>query len=1378
MLRSILAFGLALAAASLLGQSYQSSFAEVKYGRARTPATFHGGAEVDLPTGAVSFGVPLGPGIGARGLKYVPTLSTRFAPQVAPYDPYAGSNQVLPGGISCALTPGYLVVSAGAPKHGAGGVIESEYLLPDGSSGSGLSLQASGNPPYGINPDAILSAFGLFGNTASYRGIGQRGELFLGLSGDSYATRKVYLWQPTIRYPNPPRGSSTAETMEVPGGIVVVSPDGATATVFALCNAEFQRAFAGSSWPVTGLLAPQAALIDDQNPNDLRAVHYLPTLVLNRFGEQIVFNHFPGTSKFGLDFDATWSARGGGSARVSVRASVIGGGAVPGINGGGAPQTGARFTVSYSQSKVSSYTVQAYGYFDWAPVSPNTWGTAMNSAWDRYRRNLQPSQVTVDATGEFVKFLYQAAQSEPGGGYVPVTLQRLEFPYRTTTFLWKTYPYRRPPGGNVFSIYGVLGSAYTDIYRAAGVIQVDDQDTTSGGQTRTTTYTRTVPVPTSAPNGPYWHTTAFSVGVRHPDGRGTLTRYAEPLPNVIFDASTWTNASKVMQALAYLKHIPVEIREYEKGVSFDGDTQSGGGGSAYRVVLNGPPAGQGRFDVSGFDNAYWSLKQVGNPDGTQGTTPYPIRVETWTPENHRIENRSSWDSTNYGWRTQEVWAGGCAGSKTMTSTFTYTSAPGTWSMGLVSSESHPDSPKLDRSYNSDNTLRQVVLNSGGSPSVTTDFSYQGLPTPKTVTLSGSGLVLSGQAGARYEFDTFGYVNSITPAASGISWGYGQDQDSLGRPTRQTDPFGVATSYDYNGAGRLSSITPPAPESSTTVGYDGDNLGVSISRGSQFTHLRYNGFGELVSETRATPNGQKTRTFSYDLAGRRTFESVWGSSAGTTSAYDGQGRLEKVTDPNGMETRTTYNGCSRTVSVGGAGGPQTTFTKDSFGRLVGVTDALGQSTTYTYDNAGRLTALTQGSQSRTWDYNPMGWLMSLTQPETGTTGYSGFTVTGKPTVTTYAGNRIVDMNPDPLGRPTSVSARDGSATQSFSYDRHRLNYSLDQKVRLNYSYGGLNGRLSALTTHVWNTGPASATGNADFSAGQTFEYNPDGFRKRATVDGRAHDFTAMDTLGLPKTVSYTGAGLNNVQLGNISAVNDSGSPTAISFANGAATSASYRPDGVGLQTLGHTTPAGPRGGWTFTIPTNGRLAGQITSDGEDSYDYDLLGRLVSASVKVPNSAVVVSQTYEYDAFGNPLASTTNNLASLPAGLQKNFTSFRFSAADLAGNRIPARTVANGGIPAGDTGVAYDPQGNLSYLFKEVNATSRWVSLQYDALGRVTQLVDNERNVTEKYFYTPEGLRTRIETWQGIPPQSLVLQKVEHRIYNDQRQLVSQYEAVAP
>jgi hypothetical protein len=159
----LLAAGVPLAA-----QSYQSSFSDVKVDRAHTPATFIAGARVDAATGAVSLDIPLGPGIGRRGAVWVPTVTTRIAPQWLANRPRIGTTpnfthvtQLFSGGSGNAeLTPGRLKLWWDSEA----GDKPSEYGISGGPTGSVTAWPAetSANVTLTVaQANQILQAFSL-----------------------------------------------------------------------------------------------------------------------------------------------------------------------------------------------------------------------------------------------------------------------------------------------------------------------------------------------------------------------------------------------------------------------------------------------------------------------------------------------------------------------------------------------------------------------------------------------------------------------------------------------------------------------------------------------------------------------------------------------------------------------------------------------------------------------------------------------------------------------------------------------------------------------------------------------------------------------------------------------------------------------------------------------------------------------------------------------------------------------------------------------------------------------------------------------------------------------------------------------------------------
>ena len=114
---------------------------------------------------------------------------------------------------------------------------------------------------------------------------------------------------------------------------------------------------------------------------------------------------------------------------------------------------------------------------------------------------------------------------------------------------------------------------------------------------------------------------------------------------------------------------------------------------------------------------------------------------------------------------------------------------------------------------------------------------------------------------------------------------------------------------------------------------------------------------------------------------------------TRRQYDDAGRLIEeatfsgsypVSEANRTGTSTiSYTGPSHTVTD--PAGKVRTLTMDALGRLVKVVEAPSSenyTTSYTYSGQNNLTSVTQGSQTRTFVYDPLGRLTSATNPESG------------------------------------------------------------------------------------------------------------------------------------------------------------------------------------------------------------------------------------------------------------------------------------------------------------------------------------------------------------------------------------------------------------
>ena len=514
---------------------------------------------------------------------------------------------------------------------------------------------------------------------------------------------------------------------------------------------------------------------------------------------------------------------------------------------------------------------------------------------------------------------------------------------------------------------------------------------------------------------------------------------------------------------------------------------------------------------------------------------------------------------------------------------------------------------------------------------------------------------------------------------------------------------------------------------------------------------------------------------------------FGSQA-THFEYDTRGRLVKVTNPNGQVTTTQYDvGGSALVSVKTVYPTQlkpikTRIERDLFGRVSKITDAMNQSTEYQYDLADRCTRVTQWGevggtvleQTRTWGYDPLGRLVSLTQPESGTTHYSDFDVSGKPWTTVYgyggSNPRTVATMFDGIGRVKAInSTSDTSVAQAFAYDESdrgcsngKLTTAMANGVNRSLFYGGPNGRLDALKRSV-----------DGLSFDQFFEYDTYGRMTRRTYpDGKVQDVDYQNATNLPNYSNFVGTRLANFHYDDVSWNLD-----LLAYqgaANGASSTFTYRADQVGLASLNHAIPGKSFSkAWTYAYDGAGRL----TTDGVDYFSYDDLGRLNGAFVRDPldtaagNANRGLMQTFGYDAFGNRITASTKTLTAwtanakpmgtmsptttLRAGLNTVTANMSFSASDpaLLKNQMPATAT---------TGAHYDPQGNLDRVYTTPGDTTTQVSMTYDALARVTAMTSKAGS--EQYLYDDEGLRIRI--WDGT--------KYRYNIYNEARQLIAQYE----
>ncbi len=253
------------------------------------------------------------------------------------------------------------------------------------------------------------------------------------------------------------------------------------------------------------------------------------------------------------------------------------------------------------------------------------------------------------------------------------------------------------------------------------------------------------------------------------------------------------------------------------------------------------------------------------------------------------------------------------------------------------------------------------------------------------------------------------------------------------------------SYAYNTAEQLETITHA----------DGTSVEYTYGPGSQLLTVR--------DENHAEPN----TAYKYDVGGRleealQTLATASGGSIKTRYAYDLDGNLTSVTDPNGNATTYRYDDFGQMLEQVSRVTGVTRYTYDAGGQLLSTTSADLATTTRTYDVLGRVVSATsvkaERSESVTWSYDAgafgKGRLTTMTDP-TGTTAYAwdrrglllsetrsigvatyvsafGYDAEGHRTHITYPSGRGVDYQFDHAGRPVSVVTDGTVLVSSASY----------------------------------------------------------------------------------------------------------------------------------------------------------------------------------------------------------------------------------------------------------------------------------------------------------------------------------------------------------
>ena len=657
--------------------------------------------------------------------------------------------------------------------------------------------------------------------------------------------------------------------------------------------------------------------------------------------------------------------------------------------------------------------------------------------------------------------------------------------------------------------------------------------------------------------------------------------------------------------------------------------------------------------------------------------------------------------------------------------------------------------------------------------------------------SGSG----GTNGATFALPTLA-TNALSHQA------YTQYDYTHGVPTGIKDPNGVITKTEYDAYGRPTRVTAALGLSEQTysdVSYPTASANLATSS-KQLDASRWlasktvmDGFDRPVESWQAEDGLYassasftiKVKTI-YDGLGRvkqvsNPYRPATESAIYTATAFDLLGRVVSITTPDNAVVSTSYSG--NEVSVTDQAGKKRKSITDGLGRLREViedptTGGFNYETYYDYDELDDLVTVTQGSQTRTFAYDPLKRLLYATNPESGTVCYGtvasnqcqqdGYDANGNLLYKTDARGVRITYDYDALNRVLSRTYTDGTPTVTYAYDptitngKGRLSSVSSSVSSYSFSTYDALGRVKTASQTIYGStnqtygvsygyNLAGNVTSLTYPSGHAVTYNYDNSGRLGDKDGSNLAFIGNLGDGSSRTYSrgivYDAAGrMTKEQFGTTTAIynklyyNSRGQLGEIREGTSPNDTGAERGSIINY----YSNNYGCWGASCNAPDNNGNLMKQeIDVPGSGGFavqwfSYDALNRLQSANETWHNDSNnadtnVWKQTYIYDRYGN--RTVDQNSANTYGGIPKPYFTV-----DTNTNRLT--------VPSGQTGTMhYDAAGNLDIDTYSAGAVSRL----YDAENRMTKETQASSYVAGEYSYDGDGRRVKrkvgtVETWQ--------------------------------
>ena len=479
---------------------------------------------------------------------------------------------------------------------------------------------------------------------------------------------------------------------------------------------------------------------------------------------------------------------------------------------------------------------------------------------------------------------------------------------------------------------------------------------------------------------------------------------------------------------------------------------------------------------------------------------------------------------------------------------------------------------------------------------------------------------------QYGYDALGRLTGVTDALNQIT-NYTYDEvsnriaqtdannhttnyayDQRGRRTKRTLPLGQAETYTYDPAGNLLTKTDFSGKI-TTYSYDPANRLLSKTPDASFNAPAVT-YGYTNGRRASMTDVTGTTVYSYDTNGRPT--QVWGAEGQIVYTYDAAGNLTRMTGPNSIPVNYTYDALNRLHTVQEANTGTTTYGYDNVGNLQSVTYPSGVVHVYTYDNRNRLTNL--GVNNSTTAIASYAYTLDAAGHRTGVTELSrravsyGYDDLYRLTAETISGdpnaiNGAVSYVYDPVGNRTQkTSTLPGFPGGLLNYDAN------DRLTTDTYDSDG-NTTASAGTGYVYDF----ENHVIQAGAGITMVYDGDGNRVSKTVAGVTTKYLVdtQNPTGYAQVIYETFSGGSGARELNHT------------YVYGLDRISQYRSYFTGTQSLTQTSYYVYDGHGSVRALTD--PSGNVT----DTYDYDAFGNLIHSTGTTFNEFLFAGEQFDSD-----------------------------------------------------------------------------------------------------------------------------------------------------